>query len=73
MFAKAGTACTSVSIQTLLVHAGSIPQLTRQMRAQMFPPQLSNDREKKDKDAFFPRWWYQIFLIFTPTWGRFPF
>jgi len=18
-------------------------------------------------------WWFQIFLIFTPTWGRFPF
>ena len=20
-----------------------------------------------------PRWWFQIFFIFTPTWGRFPF
>ena len=19
------------------------------------------------------RWWFQIFFIFTPTWGRFPF
>ena len=21
----------------------------------------------------FARWWFQIFFIFTPTWGRFPF
>ena len=21
----------------------------------------------------FSRWWFQIFFIFTPTWGRFPF
>ena len=21
----------------------------------------------------FPRWWFQTFFIFTPTWGRFPF
>ena len=21
---------------------------------------------------YLPRWWFQIFLIFTPTWGRFP-
>ena len=20
-----------------------------------------------------PGWWFQIFFIFTPTWGRFPF
>ena len=20
-----------------------------------------------------PRWWFQIFCIFTPIWGRFPF
>jgi len=20
-----------------------------------------------------PRWWFQIFFIFTPIWGRFPF
>ncbi len=20
-----------------------------------------------------PRWWFQIFFIFTPLWGRFPF
>ena len=22
---------------------------------------------------FYTRWWFQIFFIFTPTWGRFPF
>ena len=23
--------------------------------------------------CIFTRWWFQIFFIFTPTWGRFPF
>ena len=23
--------------------------------------------------SFLARWWFQIFLIFTPIWGRFPF
>ena len=30
-------------------------------------------KSPKNKPAQFTRWWFQIFFIFTPTWGRFPF
>ena len=25
------------------------------------------------EEEWLSRWWFQIFFIFTPTWGRFPF
>ena len=28
---------------------------------------------KTTRGIHLPRWWFQIFFIFTPTWGRFPF
>ena len=29
--------------------------------------------EETPSDQCFTSWWFQIFFIFTPTWGRFPF
>ena len=29
--------------------------------------------EPNEEDKCFSRWWFQIFLIFTPIWGRFQF
>ena len=30
-------------------------------------------RDDLIKNHQLPRWWFQIFLIFTSMWGRFPF
>ena len=35
-------------------------------------PVLSSWKNRKLCHHFLPRWWVQIFFIFTPIWGRFP-
>ena len=38
------------------------------LKAPVFRPIQSHSRVL----AMFPRWWFQIFFIFTPTWGNDP-
>ena len=35
-------------------------------------PELFHEWKLKSS-IFITRWWFQIFFIFTPIWGRFPF
>ena len=40
---------------------------------EVFPGAWEEIRICRGKVSKCSRWWFQIFCIFTPTWGRFPF
>ena len=48
--------------------AGFLPSNSRRKKT----PNSSQPITPQNLCRFFPRWWFQIFFIFIPSWGRFP-
>ena len=56
----------------LVVWIPGIPENERDWDSWLYPDSNPKPLNAPNQQLTITRWWFQIFFIFTPTWGRFP-